>query len=301
MLKVKNVNVYIGSKEIIQNATFQVVPGAIVGLIGPNGAGKTTIMKTILGLTKFKGNISLSETEVTENDHSALAKVGALIEHPAIYPFLSGYQNLELYSKDVTDVEHIISILEMNNYIKNKAKNYSLGMKQKLGIAIALLNHPDLIILDEPMNGLDIEATVSIRRIIKKYAKEGTAFLISSHVLSELQKVMTHVVLINEGKIIVNKNINDFNSLSHNNYKLIAENFELAKQLFSSKGISFDSNEDEFVIKRGDLFKIQDILYTNGLHVKELIPLKDSFEQIIINLLNKQRGKQDGSFKGGNV
>lgn len=184
MLSVKNIDVSFGRKNVLKNVSFDVKPGEIVGLIGPNGAGKSTTMKTILGLLKFKGFVLLNGEKVNINDHAALKKVGALVESPAIYPFLTGKENLKLYSKDNTDMWHVISLLGMNSYIDQKSKNYSVGMKQKLGIAIALLNKPDLVILDEPMNGLDIESTIVVRKIIKEYAQNGTAFLISSHILA---------------------------------------------------------------------------------------------------------------------
>ena len=210
MLNVQNLNIYYGRKQVIKDATFQIQPGEIVGLIGPNGAGKTTIMKTLLGLTKFTGKITFNDQPITANSHQALQRVGALIENPAVYPFLSGRENLELYSRDTTDMEQLINRLGMDTYIDEPAKAYSIGMKQKLGIALALLNNPQLVILDEPMNGLDIEATILIRQIIHEYAAQGTAFLISSHVLSELQKVMTSVIILNHHEIVMNVPIDQF-------------------------------------------------------------------------------------------
>ena len=292
MLKVTDVNTFIGRKRIVKNVSFQVNPGAIVGLIGPNGAGKTTIMKTILGLTKFTGRISVSDELVTENNHNALSKVGALIEHPAIYPFLTGSQNLELYSYDKQDVTNIVSMLQMDAYINNKAKGYSLGMKQKLGIAITLLNHPKLIILDEPMNGLDVEATIGVRKIIEQYAEQGTAFLISSHILSELQKVMTRVVLINDGRVIVNRDNETFNQISRQKYKLSTERDKLAMQLLESNHIPISNNTDNFLVKKEDLFRAQDILYQNNIHLKEISPAEANFEQLVVSILEKQRRQQ---------
>lgn len=176
MLRLRNVNTFIKHKQIINQATFDLEAGDIVGLVGPNGAGKTTIMKTILGLTKFTGNVLVDQVPVTETNHAALTNVGALIEHPAIYPFLTGRQNLNLYSRDPQDLETLVKTLKMTAYIDTSAKGYSLGMKQKLGIAIGVLNHPKLVILDEPMNGLDVETTIGVRRLIKQYAEQGTAF-----------------------------------------------------------------------------------------------------------------------------
>jgi ABC-2 type transport system ATP-binding protein len=289
MLKLTNVNVFIGKKRIVKDVTFQVKPGEIIGLVGPNGAGKTTIMKTILGLTKFKGEIALHNQKVTETDHRPLIKVGALIEHPAIYPFLTGLENLELYSQNEDDTLKLVSMLQMDNYIKKQAKGYSLGMKQKLGIAIALLNKPELVILDEPMNGLDVEATIMVRKIIKQYAEQGTAFLISSHVLSELQKVMTGVVLINNGEIIADKTVEEFNKLSRQKYKLDTEDVERSVEILTEHQIAFEKAEGYLVIKPKNIYEIQDVLHDQGIHLKEVSPLDIGFEHIIVTLLQAQR------------
>lgn len=290
ILNLENVNTYIGKTKIVHDASFSIRAGEIVGLIGPNGAGKTTLMKTILGLMKFTGAIIMDEKSVTENNHQALSSVGALIEHPAIYPFLTGHQNLELYAREKEDLDNIVSVLGMNSYINNKSKGYSLGMKQKLGIAIALLNHPKLVILDEPMNGLDIEATIGVRKLIKQYADQGTAFLISSHVLSELQKVMTKVVLISSGKIIVNQEIEKFNEISRRKYKVITENNEAAMRILQNNSIAYSLQDDYLTVNSQDIFQIQDELFEHRIHLEEMAPIEANFEQIVVNILDKERG-----------
>lgn len=293
MLSVQNINVYINKQKIVKDTSFKINPGEIVGLIGPNGAGKTTIMKTILGLTKFDGAIKIDQQTITENNHRALSRVGALIEHPAIYPFLTGRQNLILYSHDKTDMQQLISTLTMDGYIDHKAKGYSLGMKQKLGIAIALLNKPQLVILDEPMNGLDVEATITIRKIIQTYATQGTAFLISSHILSELQKVMTQILLINHGKIIVDQPINQFNRIHHQDYKLLTDNHTLTATLLKTQGLHFSTQQDYFLIKKENIYSIQDMLYKNSIHLRELAPIEINFEKVIVAILKEQRVQAD--------
>ncbi|MDF7638934.1 ATP-binding cassette domain-containing protein [Lactobacillus sp. ESL0791] len=289
MLKVQNLNVFIGHKKIIQGINFQIKAGEIVGLIGPNGAGKTTTMKTILGLTKFTGTIKINGVEVTANNHQALTKTGALIEHPAIYPFLTGRQNLILYSKDKVDMNNLIAVLEMSDYIDKKVAGYSLGMKQKLGIAIAFLNKPQLIILDEPMNGLDVTATIRVRQLIKHYAEAGTAFLISSHILSELQKVMTKAILINSGKIIIDQEVAEFNRLRQQKYQLGTENNLSAGKLLADNKIEFVSQDAYLVVKRQDVYSIQDLLLKNHIHLTEMHPATADFEQIVVDILAKQR------------
>lgn len=291
MLEIKQVNTIIGKKKIIKNATFSISSGSIVGLIGPNGAGKTTIMKTILGLTKFNGEIKLDNQAITENNHQALQKVGALIEHPAIYPFLTGIQNLNLYSTDSDDLRHIVHSLGMDSYIDLRAKEYSLGMKQKLGIAIALLNHPSLVILDEPMNGLDIEATILIRKIIRQYAQKGCSFLISSHILSELQKVMTEIVLIDNGKIILTKPMSAFLKNNYDHYVILTDQPEKTKELLVNYQTTNSTNE-HLIVNREDISAIQKILYSNQISLLELIPKRPTLERTIVTLLNGQEAEK---------
>lgn len=289
MLSVQNVDVFINQKEIIHQASFQVPAGAVIGLVGPNGAGKTTIMKTILGLTKFSGSIQIDNQEVTENNHQALQQVGALIEHPAIYPFLTGLQNLELYSQDHQDLQEVVSLVQMESYLNQRAKNYSLGMKQKLGIALALLNKPRLVILDEPMNGLDIEATITIRKVIKQYAQQGTAFLISSHVLSELQKVMTGIVLLNAGQVVMDKTVKEFTQEPQQQYQVLTDNQSQAQELLQKKQIKFSSSEPYLLISHADILSAQTVFYTHNLHLLELAPVKANFEELIVDMLQQQR------------
>lgn len=289
MLSVQNVDVFINQKEIIHQASFRVPTGAVIGLVGPNGAGKTTIMKTILGLTKFSGSIQIDNQEVTENNHQALQQVGALIEHPAIYPFLTGLQNLELYSQDHQDLQEVVSLVQMESYLNQRAKNYSLGMKQKLGIALALLNKPRLVILDEPMNGLDIEATITIRKVIKQYAQQGTAFLISSHVLSELQKVMTGIVLLNAGQVVMDKTVKEFTQEPQQQYQVLTDNQSQALELLQKKQIKFSSSGPYLLISHADILSAQTVFYTHNLHLLELAPVKANFEELIVDLLQQQR------------
>ncbi|MCI1923676.1 MAG: ABC transporter ATP-binding protein [Lentilactobacillus buchneri] len=289
MLNVNRLDVFIGRKKIINNASFKVKLGSVVGLIGPNGAGKTTIMKTILGLTKFTGSISIAGQTITERQHAALLKVGALIENPAIYPFLTGMQNLKLYSEDERDMNALISKLEMDGYINDKAKGYSLGMKQKLGIAIALLNNPQLVILDEPMNGLDIEATILVRKLIKNYADNGTSFLISSHILSELEKAVTDVVLIDTGNILLADSLENFKHVDRQHYHLLTDNMDETLTLMKTGHFNVSQSGRYLNIGRQDLISVQELLYQNNIHLLELSPEAVNFEQRIVQLLREKQ------------
>lgn len=199
ILTVENLTKKIGNKTILENISLTLNSGQIIGLVGANGAGKTSLMKVILGYSSYQeGNFKVTEIKEKSN-------IGALIENPGIYPFMSGYDNIRLLNetKNTHDIDSIVSQLKMEEYIHNKAKTYSLGMKQKLGIAIAFLNQPQLIILDEPMNGLDPRAVRDVRELIVKKSKEGVTFLISSHILSELVKITNSILIINKGKLVI--------------------------------------------------------------------------------------------------
>ena len=213
VLTVEHLTKKIGKKTILEDVSLKLDQGQIAGLVGANGAGKTTLMKVILGYSSYQKG----QFDVIENKHKK-SNIGALIESPGIYPFMSGYDNLKLLneSKNSNDIDTIVSQLKMNEYIHNKAKTYSLGMKQKLGIAIAFLNQPQLIILDEPMNGLDPKAVRDVRELIIKKAQEGVTFLISSHILSELVKITNSIFIINKGKIVTETTEEELNKYEDN-------------------------------------------------------------------------------------
>ncbi|PTI59914.1 lantibiotic ABC transporter ATP-binding protein [Staphylococcus warneri] len=221
VLTVEHLTKKIGNKTILKDVSLNLDRGQIIGLVGANGAGKTSLMKVILGYSNYqKGNF-----KVIENKHKK-SNVGALIENPGIYPFMSGYDNLKLLneSKNSHDIDTIVSQLKMEEYIHNKAKTYSLGMKQKLGIAIAFLNQPQLIILDEPMNGLDPKAVRDVRELIVKKSQEGVTFLISSHILSELVKITNSILIINKGRIVTETTGKELNQYEDNDLENVLLN-----------------------------------------------------------------------------
>ncbi|MCY1613257.1 ATP-binding cassette domain-containing protein [Staphylococcus pettenkoferi] len=221
VLTVEHLTKKIGNKTILEDVSLNLNRGHIIGLVGANGAGKTSLMKVILGYSNYQeGTFRIIENKNKKSN------VGALIENPGIYPFMSGYDNLKLLNetKNTHDIDTIVSQLNMNNYIHNKAKTYSLGMKQKLGIAISFLNQPQLIILDEPMNGLDPKAVRDVRELIVKKAKEGVTFLISSHILSELVKITNSILIINKGKLITETTEEELNQYEDNDLENVLLN-----------------------------------------------------------------------------
>lgn len=200
VLTVDNVTKQKGKYRILKGICFKVERGEIVGFIGANGAGKTTTMKCIMDLCSYGGNI--------DTDGVGMEKISALIEEPSFYKNMSGKENLEinrLYYNDVDSdrCDELIKSLEMEKYIDRKVKHYSLGMKQRLGLAIALLNNPDILLLDEPMNGLDPDGVMQLRNLLGRLAhEEKKAILVSSHILAEMQNLCDRAIFIKDGIIV---------------------------------------------------------------------------------------------------
>jgi len=196
-----------GHQTALDNISLAIPKGSIYGFLGANGAGKTTTLRLLLGLIKKqKGKITLFENDLMVNRISMLKKIGSLIEQPSLYSHLSGKENLHVfglaYPYSRKRIDEVIKTVGLTVAADKKVKAYSLGMKQRLAIAIALLHDPELLILDEPTNGLDPNGIIDVRNLIKKLNSEGKTIIISSHLLSEVEKVATHVGIIHNGKIV---------------------------------------------------------------------------------------------------
>lgn len=219
VLETKKLSKKFGDKEILKSIDMTIYEGDIVGLIGPNGAGKSTFIKTVLNLYKeTEGEVSICGINVDEDFESALSNVGCVIESPDLYPHLSGLKNLKIVAlmnniKDDEYIEKIIKMFKLNTRINDKVKKYSLGMKQRLGIACALIKKPKLLILDEPTNGLDPLGIKELREIIKNISEErNVTVLISSHILSEIENICDRIFIIDNGYIIDEIDVEDMKS-----------------------------------------------------------------------------------------
>ena len=216
ILKCENLNKLIGKKQILKDVSFEVEAGDILGFIGPNGAGKTTTIKLILGLQSISsGSVQINGYDIKKNFEKAIEKVGAIVENPDLYMYLSGYENLKLIAnlyKNVSKsrIDEVVKLVGLENRIKDKVSKYSLGMRQRLGIAQAILHKPNLLILDEPTNGLDPEGIKDMRELLINLAtKEHMGILISSHNLAELENFCNKVCIIKNGEVVETNNISD--------------------------------------------------------------------------------------------
>ena len=220
ILEIKNLKKSYNNKRVLDIDSLEIKEGSIYGLIGRNGAGKSTLMKLILGLVKKdEGIIKVFGQELNSKKQKESNKnLGALIENPSFYDHLTGYENLEIICSlkgiKKEEISKTLDLVGLSNVDKKKARNYSLGMKQRLGIAMALIGNPKLLILDEPINGLDPQGIEEMRNLFKDIVKNtSTSILISSHILDEIEKISSHIGILKDGKLSYNGSLEDYRRL----------------------------------------------------------------------------------------
>lgn len=281
-------------RKVLNNINLKVEKGSIYGFLGPNGAGKTTIMRLLLGLLKSPGNcIRIFGEEINKTPISIFKKVGAFIESPSLYEHLTGYDNLEI-SRILGEAgkERIAEVLEIVNLSKEsniKVSNYSLGMKQRLAIALALLSKPELLILDEPTNGLDPNGINETRELILHLNRDnGTTIFISSHILSEIEKMVTHLGIIHKGSLIFQGKIKDLLKMHQTRSSLLIQTNDNIKAMFilhelyhsdlNAKGleVKIENEVDSDIINKA--------LINNGLNVLQLQLMNADLENIYLDL-----------------
>ena len=250
ILECQNLCKSFGKKQILKNVSFEIDEGDILAFIGPNGSGKTTTIKLILGLQSIdEGKVIINGYDIKKDFVKAISNVGAIVENPDTYMYLTGWQNLKLIAnmyKGITNekIMEIVKLVDLEKRINDKVSKYSLGMRQRLGIARALINNPNILILDEPTNGLDPEGIKDLRILLKKLAKEGLGILISSHNLAELESFCNKVLIIDEGTIIETSEVKEFKnngnkyvfSVSDTKDLGIEGMYEVTKDKFSYNG-----------------------------------------------------------------
>lgn len=255
VLEVNNLTKKIKDKTIVHDVSIHIAPGEVVGFVGPNGAGKTTTMRMIVGLVSpTVGRVSINGHHVQEEFSKAMNHVGGVIEGPQLYGYLTGYQNLHHYARMATGVtkeriEEVISLVGLKNRIHEKVKTYSLGMRQRLGLAQAILHSPSLLILDEPTNGLDPTGIREINHYLRKIADEqGVSIFVSSHILPEMEQVCDRILFIQQGKIVDELSINQEDETNRNiSVEFIVDESEQAKdylnKLYPQNRVALSENK----------------------------------------------------------
>jgi ABC-2 type transport system ATP-binding protein len=255
-VRLEHVSKRIGRKTIIDDLSFEIYSGEVFGFLGPNGAGKTTTIRMIVGLMRMsQGNIYIQGHSIKGEFKKAIAQVGAIVENPEMYKFLTGYQNLVHYARMIPGISkdrimEVVKLVELQDRIHEKVKRYSLGMRQRLGVAQALLHHPSVLILDEPTNGLDPQGIHDLRNYLHELAhKEHVAVIVSSHLLSEMQLMCDRIGILQKGKLIGVETVNDFIEKGTAKVQIEVDDARLSAQIVKEK-LAIDAEvTDETIIE----------------------------------------------------
>jgi ABC-2 type transport system ATP-binding protein len=295
VLEVKGLKKKLGKREIIKDISFSVEEGEIFGFLGPNGAGKTTTIRMLAGLINPNGgSISICGHDLKNDTEKALKEVGAVVENPELYKYLSGRENLMQIARirniPKTQVDETIKLVGLENRIDDKVRKYSLGMKQRLGLAASLLSNPKLLILDEPTNGLDPSGILDFREVVKKAAKErGMAVFISSHILSEVQHLCDRVAFINHGTIKSVENV--MNESMETDTDIIC--LKLLQEIDTNKLLSVDyinsarKTDDgiEIILLSNKTPELIKYLVNSNYDVQEVFKIRKGLEQRYMELV----------------
>ncbi len=295
ILTVNHLTKKFGHLTAVSDLSFTIEKGNVYGILGPNGSGKSTTLGIVLNVVnRTAGNFAWFDGNIST--HEALKKVGAIIERPNFYPYMTAIQNLNLVCKikevPNTKIEEKLELVGLLDRKDSKFRTYSLGMKQRLAIASALLNDPEILILDEPTNGLDPQGIHQIREIIKKIASEGTTILLASHLLDEVEKVCSHVVILRKGEKLYSGRV-DGMLASYGFFELRTANTEILTQ-YLEKNISFGTVKIEnglitaILKEEMDAAELNKILFTQGIILSHLVKRKESLEEQFLTLTKKQ-------------
>ena len=295
ILTINNLTKKFGYLTAVKDLSFTINKGNVYGILGPNGSGKSTTLGIVLNVVnKTSGDFSWFDGNTTT--HDALKKVGAIIERPNFYPYMSAYQNLKLVCKikgvDFSKIDEKLELVGLLDRKDSKFQTYSLGMKQRLAIASALLNDPEILILDEPTNGLDPQGIHQIRTLIKQIASNGTTILLASHLLDEVEKVCSHVVVLRKGEKLYSGRVDEMIS-SHGFFELKAEKqSELIQVLEADTNFSSVKTEGElitaFLNEPMDASAFNKLMFDKGITLSHLVKRKESLEEQFLKLTNNQ-------------
>ncbi len=295
-IETKNITYNFSPNEtVLDNINLQIPEGSIYGFLGPNGAGKTTTLRLILGLLKKqKGSISIFDKNFDKNRIEILKNIGSLIESPSIYAHLTATENLillrKIYQCPKERVAEVLEIVGLSQTGKKKAGKFSLGMKQRLSIAIALLHKPNLLILDEPTNGLDPNGILEVRELLKKInLEQKITVVISSHLLAEIEKLVTHVGIINKGKLLFQGTLEDLHKMQNQSSSVCIEtnNPEKSMKLISDLNLSSSLQNGQLMIPNIDkhqIAKLNKSLVENNIEVYQLALIKNDLESIFMDM-----------------
>lgn len=310
VISVRNIKKKIGDKWIIKGVSFDIKEGEIFGFLGPNGSGKTTTIRMLVDLIRpTEGEIIIGGKALSKQREEALADVGSIVENPEMYPYMTGWENLEHFARMLPGVgqdriREVVEIVGLENRIHDKVKTYSLGMRQRLGIAQALLGKPKLLILDEPTNGLDPQGIKELREFIRKLADEGLSLFISSHLLSEIQLMCDRVAIIHQGSVISVGGVNELLNQSKETVVVSLDRADLAEAVLEQAAIPYQLTDSEQLVEIDAMPGVQVIeaamdpgqaadvirrLVEAGVQVYTVERRKPTLEQLFLTLTGGER------------
>jgi len=306
ILSVEHLKKRIGKRWIVQDVSFEVKAGEIFGFLGPNGAGKTTTIRMLVDLIRpTEGHVAICGFDVQKDPERALSLVGSIVENPEVYTYLTGWENLEQFARmmpgiDAARIQEVADLVGLDQRIHDKVRTYSLGMRQRLGIAQALLGRPKLLILDEPTNGLDPKGIKEMRSFIRLLAKEGLAVFVSSHLLSEIQVLCDRVAIISRGRVLAVGAVHELLDSSTGYVVWELEPSSAGEALLADLGISIVKNVDEVlddaiiagfggeaIVTQMQVDQIADIvprLVSSGLQVRSVQKVIPTLEQLFLEM-----------------
>ncbi|MDD2821086.1 MAG: ATP-binding cassette domain-containing protein [Flavobacterium sp.] len=291
ILTIQNLNKRYGRIQALKNVSFEIKKGHVYGILGPNGSGKSTTLGIVLNVVnKTSGNYNWFDGKM--ETHEALKKVGAIIERPNFYPYMTAEENLKLVCKikniNYSKIQEKLELVGLNERKDSKFSTFSLGMKQRLAIASALLNDPEILILDEPTNGLDPQGIHQIRDIIKQIASQGTTILLASHLLDEVEKVCTHVLVLRKGEILYTGLV-DGMSANEGFFELQADDIEYLIAILKTHPAveNIKKEEEKVLVYLKEELEAKDLnrfLFEKNISVSHLVKRKNSLEEQFLEL-----------------
>lgn len=310
LIEVNQVSKKISGRQILENISFKIAPGRIMGFIGPNGAGKTTMLKMLTGLMfPNSGEIKICGYDIQKDFEKAAFNLGTIIENPEFYNYMSGFRNLQIFanmSRRAITNEEIMQTLAhtgLKGAEKKKVKGFSLGMRQRLGVANATIHQPKVLILDEPMNGLDPEGIKDFRSLMKDFVRDGNSIIISSHLLSELQEIVNDIFIINRGKQIYAGSIHDFLGKSNNIIHLeVGGNILQAEEILQQHGYQVNNqlNSLEIMINQFEedpRAQIAKLLIEHNIPLLSIKLTQSSLEESFLSIIHNDNQKYQKGIK----
>jgi ABC-2 type transport system ATP-binding protein len=291
ILTIHNLSKRYGSLQALKNVSFEIKKGNVYGILGPNGSGKSTTLGIVLNVVN-KTSGEYSWFGGTMRTHEALKKVGAIIERPNFYPYMTAQENLKLVCKikniNYSKIQEKLELVGLAERQNSKFSSFSLGMKQRLAIASALLNDPEILILDEPTNGLDPQGIHQIRDIIKHIATEGTTILLASHLLDEVEKVCSHVLVLRKGEILYSGSVDGMSS-NEGFFELQADDTEnlicILKTHPATENVVFEDGKVLLYLKSAlEAKDLNHFLFSNNISLSHLVKRKNSLEEQFLEL-----------------